>query len=76
MNASVEAIYWDIVIKLNSFLVEAGGVEISVSCPQNFIYAFSDISGEGHESNRFKAMIDLRTVAVPELTETGNNILL
>ena len=42
MDAFVEAIYSDIVLKFKKFLVEEGGNEIIVDGPQNFIYAFSD----------------------------------
>ena len=45
MDASVEAVYGDIVLKLKTFVVEEGENGISVS--QNFVYAFSDTVGEG-----------------------------
>ena len=54
MHASVEAVDGDIVLKFKKSLVEEGENEISVSGPQNFIYAFADTVGEGHGSNRAK----------------------
>ena len=45
MDASVEAVYGDIVLKFKKFPVEEGENEISVS--QNFIYAFYYTVGKG-----------------------------
>ena len=45
MDASVEAVDVDIVLKFKKFLVEEGGNEISFSGTQNSIYAFSDTVG-------------------------------
>ena len=61
MDASVEAIDGDIVLKFKKFLLEQGqGVnDIIVDGPQNFIYAFSDIVGEGQGSNRGKYVINI-----------------
>ena len=74
MDASVEAVSCDIVLKFKKFLVEEGENYISVS--QNFIYAFSDTVGEGHGSKRGKSVIELRTGEVPAPSVTGNDILL
>ena len=54
MGASVEAVYGDVVLKFNNLLIEEGGNKISVSGPQNLIYAFYDTFGEGHGPNRGK----------------------
>ena len=43
MESSIEAVYDDIVLKFNKFLLEEGENEISVS--QNFMYAFDDTVG-------------------------------
>ena len=59
MDASVEALDGDIVLKFNKLLVEEGRNEISASVPQNFIYAFSDTVGEGHGSNRGNQLLIL-----------------
>ena len=59
MDASVEAVDGDIVLKFKKFLVEEGVNEIIVDGPQNFIYEFSDAFGEVHVSNRAKSMINL-----------------
>ena len=58
-DASVEAVDGDIVLKFKKFLVEEGGNDIIVDGLQNFIYAFADTVGEGHGSNRGKAVINL-----------------
>ena len=46
MDASIEAIDGDIVLKFKKFLVEEGGNYIIVDGPQNFIYEFYDTVGE------------------------------
>ena len=46
-------------LKFNKFLVKAGDNEIIFGGPHNFIYAFSDTVGEGHGSNREKAVINI-----------------
>ena len=74
MGASVEAVDGGVLLKFNNFLVEEGGNEISVS--QNFIYEFPENVGEGHRSNRGKAVMDLSTGEVPATSATGNSILL
>ena len=74
MDAYIEAVYCDILLKFKKFLVEEGGDEISVS--QIFIYAFSDTVGEGNGSNRVKSVIEISTGEVPTPPETGNDILL
>ena len=60
MEASVEAVDGDIVLKLKNLPVEEGKKKISVSGPQNFIHSFYDTIGEGHGSNRGKSVIDHR----------------
>ena len=74
MDASVETVDGDIVLKFRKFLLEEAENEISFG--QNFIYEFSDTFGELHVSNRGKAFIDLSTGEVMSLPETGddNNI--
>ena len=52
MDASVDALDGDILLKFKNFLVEEGENEISVS--KNFIYTFDDTVGEGHVSKRDK----------------------
>ena len=74
MDASVEAVDGDIVLKYKKFLVKEGENGISVS--QNFIYAFADTVGERHGSNMGKAVIGLSIVEVPVAPAIGNNILL
>jgi len=59
MDASVESVDGDIVLKFKKFLVEEGENDIIVDGPQNFIYAYADTVGEGHGSNRGKAVINL-----------------
>ena len=54
MDASIEAVYGDIVLNFKKFLVEEGDNEISFSGTQNFFYAFSDTFCEGHGLNRVK----------------------
>ena len=65
MDASIEAVYGDIVFKAKKFVVEEGGDEIIVSGPQKFFYYFSDTIGEGHGSNRGNVVLNLRTGQVP-----------
>ena len=48
MDASVESVDGDIVLKFKKFLVEEGENDIIVDGPQNFIYAYDDTVGEGH----------------------------
>ena len=64
MDSYVEALYGDIVLKFKRLLVEEEDNEISVSGPQNFIYAFYDSD------------IDIITVEVPAPPATGYDILL
>ena len=45
MDASVESVDGDIVLKFKKFLVEEGENDIIVDGPQNFIYAYSDTVG-------------------------------
>ena len=59
MDASVEAVDGDIVLKFKKLLVEEGGKDMIFDAPQNFIYIFSDTIGEGHGSTRGKAVINL-----------------
>ena len=59
MNASDESVDHDIVLKFKKFLVEEGWNDIIFNGPQNFIYVFADTSGEGHSSNRGKAVINI-----------------
>ena len=54
MDASVEAVVFDIVLKFNNLPVEEEENEISGSSPQIFIYEFADTVGEGHGPNRGK----------------------
>ena len=49
MDASVESVDGDILIKFKKFLVGEGENEISVI--HNFIYTFADTVSEGHGSN-------------------------
>ena len=65
MNASIEAVDGDIVLKLNNFLLEEGGGYIIANGPQNFIYAFSYTYGEGHGSNRENILLLLAWVEPP-----------
>ena len=58
MDAYVEAVDGDIVLKFKKFLVEEGGDGIIVDGTQNFIYTFSDTVGEGYGSNRGKDIIN------------------
>ena len=51
MDTSIEAVDCDIVLKFKKFLVEEEENEISVSGPQNFIYAFVDTVGGGQISH-------------------------
>ena len=74
MDASVEAVYGDIVLKLKTFVVEEGENGISVS--QNFVYAFTDTIGDVNGSNRVKKVIDISTREVPAPPETENDIVL
>ena len=76
MDASDESVDSGIVIKFKKLLVEEGENEISVIGPQNFIHAFSGTVGEGHGSNRDKAVIYLSTGEVTAPSATGNDILL
>ena len=76
MNASLEAVDGDIVLKFKKFLVEEGENKISVNVPQKFTYAFVDTFGEEHGSNRDKALIELNTGEVLVRTETGNDIII
>ena len=52
MEASIEAVDGDIVLKFKKFLVGEVDNETSVSGNQKFIYAFSDTVGEGYGPNR------------------------
>ena len=74
MDASIEAVDCDILLKFKKFLVEEGENEISVS--QSLIYSLSDTFGEWNGSNRVKAVIEISTGEVPTPPETGNDILL
>ena len=76
MEASIEAVDGDIVLKFKKFLVEEGENKISVNVPQKFTYAFVDTFGEEHGSNRDKALIELNTGEVLVRTETGNDIII
>ena len=58
MDTSVETIYGDILLKFKKFLVEEGVNKIIVNSRHNFIYAFDDTVGDGHGSNRNKAVIN------------------
>ena len=73
MDASVDAIDGDIVLKFKKFLVEEEENEISVSSPQNFIHEFSDTAGEGRGSNMGKAVIGLSIGEFPAPPATGND---
>ena len=48
MDASVQAVYGEIVLKFKKFLVEEGGNDNILYVPQNFINKCSGIVGEGH----------------------------
>ena len=76
MDASVEDVDGDIVLKFKKLLVDYEKNKICVSGHHNFIYAFSDTIGEGHCSNRGKVVIDLSIGEVPEPPATWNDILL
>ena len=76
MDASVEAVDGNILLKFKRFLVEGGENEISVSGTHNFIYGFSDTVGKGHGSNRGKSMIEIIPGEVPAPPATGNDTLL
>ena len=74
MDASVEAVDGDMILRFKNFLLEEGDNEISIS--QNFIYAFTDTVSEGNVSNRGNTVIDLITGEVKVPPATGNGILL
>ena len=59
MDASVEAVDGDIIIKFKKFLLEEGENDIIGNGTHNFIYEFSDTVGEGHGSNMEKSVINL-----------------
>ena len=58
MDASVEAVYGDIVLKFKKLLVEEGGNDMVFDAPQN-LSVFSGTVGEVHGSNRGKAVINI-----------------
>ena len=76
MDAPIEAVDGDKVLKFKKFLLEEGGNDIIADGPQNLIHAFSDTIGEGYGSNRGKEVIELSTGEVPVPPATGNDILL
>ena len=49
MDASVESLDGDILLKFKQFLVEEGDNETRVRGTRNVIYAFYYIAGEGNE---------------------------
>ena len=59
MDASIEAVDGEIVLRFNKFLVEESVNDIIFDGPQNFIYEFSDTVGEGHGANRGVAVINI-----------------
>ena len=76
MDASIESLDGDILIKFKKLLVEEGYNEISVSGTHNSVYAFSDTVGEGHFLKRGKAVIDFSTREVTAPLATEDDILL
>ena len=52
MEAYVEAVDGDTLLKFNKCLLEEVDNKISISGPQNFIYAFYDTVGDAHGLNR------------------------
>ena len=71
MDASVEAVDGDIVLKFKKYLGEEGGNEIIVDGPRNFIYAFSEPVGGGHDLNRVKAVINLSSCGTSKVYDTN-----
>ena len=69
MNASVEAVDGYIVLKFRKFLVDEGDNGISISGTQNFIYVFSNTVGEGYESNRGKAVMNIRSGGTSKVSD-------
>ena len=59
MDAYVEDVDGDIVLKFKKSLLGEGLNDIIVDCTQNFIYVFSDTIDEAHGSNRGKAVINI-----------------
>ena len=71
MYASIDSIYVDIVLNLNKFQVEEGEKDIIVDGPQNFIYAFYDTVGKGHDSNRGNAVINIISGGIYKFSDTN-----
>ena len=71
MDASVEAIDGDIVLKFKKFLVEEGGNGIIFDGPHKFIYEFADNVGEGNGSNRVKAIINISLGGSSKVSDTN-----
>ena len=69
MDYYIEAVDGDIVIKFKKFLVEEGQNDIIADGPQNFNYSFSDTVGEGHGSNRGKAIINLSSGGISKVSD-------
>ena len=71
MNAFVEAVDSDIVLKFKKFLVEEGENDMIFDAPQNFIYVFSGTVGEGHGSNRGKYIIIIISGGTFKVSDTN-----
>ena len=70
MDASLEAVYGEIVLKFKNFLLEEGGNEIIAGIPQNFIYEFSNTVGLVHGSNMGKYVINIILGGSYEVSDT------
>ena len=71
MDDSVEAVYGEILIKFKKLLVEEGENDIIVDGTHNFIYELTDTVIEGNISNRFKAVINIRSVGSSKFSDTN-----
>ena len=71
MDASVEAVYGDKVLKSKNFLLEEWVNDSIANVPQNFIYKVSVIVGEGHVSNRVKYVINLSSDGTSKVSDTN-----
>ena len=71
MDAPIEAVDSDKVLKFKKFLLEEGGNDIIADGPQNLIHAFSDTIGEGYDSNRGKAVINISSGGTSKFSDTN-----
>ena len=69
MDASVEAVDGDIVLKLKNLPVDEGVNDIIVDGTQNFIYTFSYTSDEGHVSKRDKDVINISSFGSSKVSD-------